>query len=980
MAQSFDIPVDVPWQLVAASPDMMDTTFNDDLGYPPAWHSSLAIYAYEPSPDDLPAELCNQTITYLKVTCSITGYQPSQAQSSDGGFGTPPYANPQPVTVDLPTSPSGGTSDPVFGMFTDPEMFTTPYFGCYGVLLNVAVFPSVTTLPEATPTSEVEFQFSSPATPAPLPNGLAFTMYEGDVALSSLPPLFPSRGKQHFYELPIASDMVLEIDLPYSTNVELLFGAADSSAVATITAYTFGTQVFQSTLPANGALGSTLSCPLGSVSVTKIMISTTYPRSFLVGISYSPLERAVTTADYPHIIDFEPKTRDLYQAATDQNEVLTGSNSSVNTGKSMSNTSSSQMGLGLTGGYSSGSGGGPNLAASLTGQWGNTSNDTSSTQIDESRQMRETQGSTTNITQQYNLLTGYHAGTNRATFLMLPRPHTLQPTDYRTFVRGLRIIEGIQEFFLIVSRPNALPGICIEATLETGHFAENVQVQAAIEPTQVIAYPIPIHQSGSNANANYSNQGGPPEWASPWTYQISIPNGWQLDTSQGGDNPTVQDPPPGWPISGRSSIPNLALCPGISCVISPMAFPGAATHDTNSWYLQGLSSLNQGGPAFVTPASADGTTFTFNAVISSNPASPVNPYNPLQGNYQTPGAETGCDAALVLNFTFHLVQSAPADTSDAEPSVVISDFLVTSRDLCACIFSCQSDNCVMVGPTQQLPYSESPGATAPSVPGTSSAPSTGQTPSPAAIGVVPVPVSTGQAPSASPTGKAAAAVSSPAVAKKLPQSPKAGTAAAGTTPGGTKAPKKMVSRAQDSIVYETKLKLPTRLLHPSQLQKSRTPAARELMNQIQYHMLSNWRSPERRPRGTVGFLESDYFCERALNRLPKDYLAVRISDIKSLSPATVKILGAKSTIGDVLQLNLHQLRLHAKAGIEDAVRIRRVLLGFTDRSERASDSQASKATEKAKPSPKGPVKVAAKMERISQKGRNTGKRKAAKKK
>ena len=105
----------------------------------------------------------------------------------------------------------------------------------------------------------------------------------------------------------------------------------------------------------------------------------------------------------------------------------------------MTNAASSQMGLTQsTNGHPTGSG-----STSLTGSWGDTTSDSTSTQIDQFlRERRETQGSTTNITQQYNLLTGYHAGTNRAAFLQLPRPHTLQATDYRTFVRGLRMIRG----------------------------------------------------------------------------------------------------------------------------------------------------------------------------------------------------------------------------------------------------------------------------------------------------------------------------------------------------------------------------------------------------------------------------------------------------------------------------------------------------------------------------------------------------------
>jgi hypothetical protein len=59
---------------------------------------------------------------------------------------------------------------------------------------------------------------------------------------------------------------------------------------------------------------------------------------------------------------------------------------------------------------------------------------------------------------------------------MLPRPHILQPTDRRTFVQGLRIIEGIQDFFLVVVRPAGQDKLKVDAHLQTGHFPENVQI------------------------------------------------------------------------------------------------------------------------------------------------------------------------------------------------------------------------------------------------------------------------------------------------------------------------------------------------------------------------------------------------------------------------------------------------------------------------------------------------------------------------
>ena len=79
----------------------------------------------------------------------------------------------------------------------------------------------------------------------------------------------------------------------------------------------------------------------------------------------------------------------------------------------------------------------------------------------------------------YNLLTGYHVGTNRATFLMLPRPHTVQPTLRRTFVQGFREIEGIQDFFLIVTRPKNANAFCVQASLETGHIVDTSTTASA---------------------------------------------------------------------------------------------------------------------------------------------------------------------------------------------------------------------------------------------------------------------------------------------------------------------------------------------------------------------------------------------------------------------------------------------------------------------------------------------------------------------
>ncbi len=313
-AQLLNLPINVPWCQVAVSESMMDVRLGAHQ-FPAPWRSSLAIDAYEPPAAELPEELSHLTVTYLKVTCSITGYQPNAEETSDG------YA-------DL----DDGSSD--------FRLIFEEYLACYGVLLNVTVLPL-----------QQRIQVRRP-----------------------------------------------------------MIGGSDLSI-------------------------------------------------------------------YPHIVGFEPKVRDLYQAATETGEVLTASNSKVSTDKTLAHSENSETGISLERAVTVGTQpAGGSAKAGLTHKWGETNQDSRSVQTDASRERRETQGTTTQLSQMYNILTGYHQGTNRATFLMLPRPHILPPTDYRTFVQGLRVIEGIQEFMLIVTRPKDVEGLCVEANLDLGHFSEDVNL------------------------------------------------------------------------------------------------------------------------------------------------------------------------------------------------------------------------------------------------------------------------------------------------------------------------------------------------------------------------------------------------------------------------------------------------------------------------------------------------------------------------
>ena len=372
-----NLPVDVPWKFIDSSPDMMDATFCNNKS-PSPFKSSLAIYAYEPSADELPDELCGDRITYLKVSCTITGFQPSQDEKE------------QIVSLLEATEVDYAKIEQIIG----------EYLGCYGVLVNVSVHP---------------------------------------------------------YDEKLKNDF----------------------------------------------------------------------------------------DKYPRIVDFEPKTRDFYQAASETGEVLTTSVGRVTTNKSFGSTDSTQSSWNATAGATIS----PEAAAELigvpvgintTGSTGQVRTETDqqnwNTATDASRERKEHQSTTTQLSQMYNLLTGYHTGSNRAAFLMLPRPHILQPTDRRTFVQGLRIIEGVQDFFLVVVRPAGQNELKVDAHLQTGHFPENITVTTPSDSATFDSLDemFPIEYS-------YTNEGedtifGDGMVTKPMSKRLDVvdeANGWEADPTKG---------------------------------------------------------------------------------------------------------------------------------------------------------------------------------------------------------------------------------------------------------------------------------------------------------------------------------------------------------------------------------------------------------------------------------------------------------------
>lgn len=180
--------------------------------------------------------------------------------------------------------------------------------------------------------------------------------------------------------------------------------------------------------------------------------------------------------NYPHFIDFEPKKRELYEAVTDTKEVLSGSANKVATQKGSTTTNSTEdhwnvganVSIPLPGGAALGFGGGGGSVSR------NTTENVDLTTTDASTERRETQGRSTQLSQMYQLLNGYHPGTNRAVFAIFARPNAATEAIQlnNNLINGIRRLEGVQDIFLVASVPRSVPGICVHAQIETSHKGE----------------------------------------------------------------------------------------------------------------------------------------------------------------------------------------------------------------------------------------------------------------------------------------------------------------------------------------------------------------------------------------------------------------------------------------------------------------------------------------------------------------------------
>ncbi len=128
--QDLALPIDIPWRLIATSPDMVAS--HKDRFPHAMWRSSVAVFAYDPDLGDMPEVFLDRELTFLKVVATITSYNP----------GCPAY----------PPPPNQADFGEAYGSYYDAyeeweetvEILQKLHHGtyaCSGALLQVAAYP-----------------------------------------------------------------------------------------------------------------------------------------------------------------------------------------------------------------------------------------------------------------------------------------------------------------------------------------------------------------------------------------------------------------------------------------------------------------------------------------------------------------------------------------------------------------------------------------------------------------------------------------------------------------------------------------------------------------------------------------------------------------------------------------------------------------------------------------------------------------------
>jgi hypothetical protein len=348
--------------------------------------------------------------------------------------------------------------------------------------------------------------------------GTARDMIDEKFGDSNYPPKWRSSVSIFYYEPPTEAQQITDRTITYL------------KVSCTVTGYQGTSKFSETSIPPEWLSKSTWPTQTYANIRNRVRYHPCHGMLLQVGVYPMPeADREFDLTEYPFILDFEPKKREMYESATEAKQHMSHSRSNISAKKGTKTVESSETTVSLDAGTDA-------IGGSVSHKMGTSTETVDMTTADHSRERRENYSYSTNISHMYHLLNGYHLGTNRAMFMMQPRPHIID-SEF-TFLNGPRRLEGIQEFFLIVERPRDVAGLCIETTLETAHLEtvakwmprvvgrselwDNNNVTKTAEALQLLAWERDLElETAIYGNKIWNSQ---PKWPSGWIpYAVDLP-------------------------------------------------------------------------------------------------------------------------------------------------------------------------------------------------------------------------------------------------------------------------------------------------------------------------------------------------------------------------------------------------------------------------------------------------------------------------
>ena len=100
-------------------------------------------------------------------------------------------------------------------------------------------------------------------------------------------------------------------------------------------------------------------------------------------------------------------------------------------------------------------------------------------------------------------------------------------------------------------------------------------------------------------------------------------------------------------------------------------------------------------------------------------------------------------------------------------------------------------------------------------------------------------------------------------------------------------------------------------------------------------LTGSWRAATRRPMRAQRFIDTDFFKNQVVRRLPAAVGQSPVADVSGLDARAVGAVGGERTVAEVLRMRLDAFTRETGLSVAEAISVRRTMLGLAPRDDGA---------------------------------------------